>query len=104
MSGLAFVDAKTSVAPSTRSRVYSRGEFPRSKPLTFRPSRSPQRRRDLEPSVEASRAASSTDSTGMTLEAPFESATAIEVQLRRTSMMTIWRPSSDARSVSGGVK
>jgi hypothetical protein len=103
MTGLAFVEAKRSVFPSTRPFSYSRGELPRSKPFTFTPSRSPQRSRSLTPIVWARRIASSTVSTGITFAAPFRRAVPIVEQLRRTSTTTSCLFSRGARPASRGV-
>src|SRR5215475_11690677 len=75
----------TMVRPPTRSRVISRGEFPRSKPGMVLPRRSPASTTPLSRWAAMRRRASTASATGSMARAPLASAVTIVVLARSTS-------------------
>jgi len=94
-----LVVVSTIVRPRTAARVYSRGEFPRSKPGIRSASRSPASRASG-PRRRAARRAAGIVATGMTAEAPFASAVAMVVLARSTSITTARSARSSDAAVS----
>src|SRR5436190_5356991 len=87
-----FVVVSRTVFPSTTSRVCSAGELPRSNPSIFSMRRSPASNTPARSNCFERVTTSSELSSGMTVRAPFASATAIVVEARSTSIIATTRP------------
>ena len=95
-----FVVVVTTTRPATRSRPYSAGEFPASKPGSATFSRSPPSIVASRPSAFARSMADSGVSSASTRDAPLASAVTTTVVQRSTSITTTVRPARAAGSAA----